>query len=57
MFKIQFFRIISLGENNAQTDLFIAKNVPDVYAVLIAYNKLNNKKKERMRQIRSKSIA
>lgn len=57
MFKIQFFRIISLGENNAQTDLFIAKNVPDVYAVLIAYNKPNNKQKERMRQIRSKSIA
>ena len=45
MFKFRFFRIISLGESNAQTDLFFAKNVPDVYAVLIAYKHLNNNQK------------
>ena len=49
MFKSRFFRIISLGENNAQTDFFPARNVPDVYAIVIAYKQLNNKQKEQMR--------
>jgi hypothetical protein len=48
MFKFQFLRIISLGENNAQTDLFPAKNIPDVYSVLIPYKNLNNKQKDPM---------
>ena len=56
MFKFRFFRLIPLDENNAQTDLYLAKNIPDVYVVLIAYKNLNNKQKDPMRHIRFKSI-
>ena len=56
MFKFRFFRLIPLDENNAQTYLLLAKNIPDVYTVLIPYKNINNKQKDPMRHIRFKSI-